>query len=64
MALGAGRGRIVQQLLTEAVVLALIAGSLGTVFSIWGVAILAQAMPDVLPGIFTPTLDMTTSRTS
>ena len=57
MALGAGRGRIVRQLLTEAVVLALIAGSLGTVASIWGVAFLAQVFPDNVPGTFWPRID-------
>ena len=57
MALGAGKGRIVRQLLTEAVVLALIAGSLGTVLSIWGVAFLAQVFPDEVPGAFLPRID-------
>ena len=58
-ALGAGKGRIIQQLLTESVLLALLAGSLGMVLSIWGVGWLATAMPEISPRFFQPRIDGT-----
>ncbi len=48
-ALGAGRLRLVQQLLTEALLLAAIGGVLGSITGLWAAKILRQLIPASLP---------------
>jgi putative ABC transport system permease protein len=45
LALGATRGRVIQQTLTESILLALFAGAVGLLLSVWGTKFLAALIP-------------------
>lgn len=51
LALGAGRGRLVRQLLTESLAVALAAGGLGLLFTFWAVPYLVARAGPELPGV-------------
>jgi ABC-type antimicrobial peptide transport system permease subunit len=56
-ALGAGRGRLVRQLLTEAVLLAVAGGALGLLLSLFGIRWLASIIPAGAPNVDRLALD-------
>ncbi len=56
-ALGAGRGRIVRQLLTESLLLSVLAGAAGLALASWGVKALAAAAPPGVPRLEQASID-------
>lgn len=56
-ALGAGRGRLITQLLTESVLMGAMGGVIGVTLSIWVVRWLKTAMPAEIPAAMIPELD-------
>jgi putative ABC transport system permease protein len=59
VAVGAGRGRLVRQVLTESLVLAAVGGILGAALSYFGVRLLRLAFPESLPFYIALELDRT-----
>jgi putative ABC transport system permease protein len=57
-ALGAGRGRLIRQLLTESVLLAAVGGALGTALAVFATRALLALNPGTLPALFDVRLDV------
>jgi len=56
-AIGAGRGRIVRQLIAESMLLALLAGAAGLLLALWGTSTLVALAPDNVPRLEEANLD-------
>jgi putative ABC transport system permease protein len=56
-ALGAGRMRIIRQLLTESLLLSILGGVIGVLLAVWGIDFLRSAAADSLPSTVTVKMD-------
>jgi putative ABC transport system permease protein len=56
-ALGAGRTRLIRQMLTESVLLAIMGGALGVFLAYWGIQLLLALAPDNIPRLNEITID-------
>jgi putative ABC transport system permease protein len=56
-ALGANRGRLIRQVLTESIVLAAAGGALGLILAVWGVHALVLVAPPSIPRLDAVTID-------
>jgi putative ABC transport system permease protein len=59
-AIGAGRGRIIRQLLTESVVLAMLGGAVGIGLAAWGMKLIVAMSPEQLPRLHEMRLEWVT----
>jgi putative ABC transport system permease protein len=57
-ALGAGRWRLIRQLLVESLMLSIVGTLLATLLAVWGVQVLRSAMPEGMPRVATIAIDL------